>query len=296
MNMKEPYASELADRTEPHADFLIGTLLIKDGRLTPESRDHILHFQKDHDLLFCEAGIDLGLLKRDDVRDALAQQLRRAGIPAKKQNPVAPQVLAVHSPMHPCTEAIRTLRSQLMLRWRGDESRGKCLAVVGVEAGVGRSFIAANLATLFSQLGQRTLLIDANLRAPSQHIFFSLDEWPGLSSVLADQTDQGAIVHLSAVNRLSVLPAGPHTGNPQELLSSQKFKTVLDKAVLDYDVVLIDTPAWTNGADAQIIAARAGSALLVTRPVHTPARHTVAFIDELRETGTCVVGAVMNQA
>ena len=294
MNAIVPSLVKKVKEVEPEAGRLIGALLVDAGRLTPEGRDNILRFQKERDLLFCEAGLNLGLLKQDDVRFVLAQQLHHIGGTAR-ESPVAPEILALHQPDHPCVEAIRTLRSQLMLRWLDKRVDGKCLAVVGVEDRVGRSFIIANLAALFSQLGQRTLLIDANMRSPRLHQIFNLYNWSGLSSVLADQADDGAIILISAVAGLSVLPAGPVPNNPQELLSGQKFKTVIETVSRDYDVVLLDTPAWKCGADAQIIASRAGAALLVTRPARSVAQPTIAFIDMLSQSGVRVVGAVMNQ-
>lgn len=294
MNAIAPSLVDKVKEVEPEAGRLIGALLVDAGRLTPEGRDNILRFQKERDLLFCEAGLNLGLLKQDDVRFVLAQQLHHIGGTAR-ESPVAPEILALHQPDHPCVEAIRTLRSQLMLRWLDKRVDGKCLAVVGVEERVGRSFIIANLAALFSQLGQRTLLIDANMRSPRLHQIFNLYNWSGLSSMLADQADDGAIILISAVAGLSVLPAGPVPNNPQELLSGQKFKTVIETVSRDYDVVLLDTPAWKCGADAQIIASRAGTALLVTRPAQSVAQPTIAFIDMLSQSGVRVVGAVMNQ-
>ena len=203
--------------------------------------------------------------------------------------------MAVYQPDHPCVEAVRTLRSQLMLRWLDKAVDGKCLAVVGVEERVGRSFITANLAALFAQLGQRTLLVDANMRAPRLHRIFNLDNWPGLSSILADQAPLGAIMHISTVAGLSVLPAGPTPVNPQELLSGQKFRSLLEAATRDYDVILIDTPAWQNGSDAQIVASRAGAALLITRPAHSPSEPTVSLVNTLSQSGARVLGAVMNR-
>ena len=113
--------------------------------------------------------------------------------------------------------------------------------------------------------------------------------------MLADQADDGAIILISAVAGLSVLPTGPVLNNPQELLSGQKFKTVIETVSRDYDVVLLDTPAWKCGADAQIIATRAATALLVTPPAQSVAQPTIAFIDGLSQSGVRVVGAVMNQ-
>lgn len=283
---------EIANSESISADHLIGNILVNTGRLSVRERDDILNFQKEHELLFCEAGLHLGLLDRADIRFALAEQIGHGGV---SEVPVTSEVVAVRREENPCIEAIRTLRSQLMLRWidKATEPR-KCLAIVSVEERVGRSFIVANLAALFAQLGQRSLLVDANLRNPRVHRIFSLDNSTGLSSVLAGNPARGAIVHINAVAGLSVLPAGPIPSNPQELLSGQRFRHLIEAATSDYDVVLFDTPAWKCGADAQLIASRAGAAILVSRPAKSLAQPTLTMVDMLAQSGAQVLGAVMN--
>lgn len=289
--MNSPH--EVAAKGSLSPDHLIGNILVNTGRLSSQERDDILSFQKEHQLLFCEAGLHLGLLDRDDIRFALAEQIGHGGV---SEVPVTAEVVAVRREDNPCIEAIRTLRSQLMLRWL-DKNVGnnKCLAIVSIEERVGRSFIMANLAALFSQLGQRTLLVDANMRAPRAHRIFSIDNSIGLSSVLSDRPARGAIVHINAVSGLAVLPAGPIPPNPQELLSSQRFRHLIEAATSDYDVVLFDTPAWKCGADAQLIASRAGAAIVVSRPAKSLAQPTLAMVDMLNQSGAQILGAVMNQ-
>jgi chain length determinant protein tyrosine kinase EpsG len=245
-------------------------------------------------LRFGEAGLALGLISEEDVRFALANQFEYTYL-APGEGPVSSDVVAAYQPNHPCVEALRVLRSQLMLRWLDSSAEYKSLAIVSTEDKVGRSFITANLAVVFSQLGERTLLIDANLRAPRMHEYFKLENRAGLASVLGERTDGEPIIHIRAFAGLSVLPAGPPTPNPQELLSRPSFRNLIEAAASRYDVILIDTPSWRQGADAQIIAARARAAILVSRPDYSSVNSAVEFVDLLGQSGAQVLGAVVNQ-
>ena len=280
--------------SENTRDRSIGAILIDAGRLSPEAAEKILQHQKAHNLRFGEAAIGLGLITADDVKFALAHQFEYTYL-SPGEKPATPEVVAAYQPNNPCVEAMRALRSQLMLRWLDNRVDRKSLALVSSERGVGRSFVAANLAVVFSQLGETTLLIDANLRAPRMHRLFKLENKLGLSSLLGAGSGHEPIVQLPSFVGLSVLPAGPTPPNPQELLSRATFRSLIDKAAEQYDVVLIDTPAWTEGADAQIIASRAGAALLVTRLDYTAINSATSFVENLGQSGCRVLGAVMNK-
>ncbi|MEO8839379.1 MAG: chain length determinant protein tyrosine kinase EpsG, partial [Herbaspirillum sp.] len=162
----------------------IGAILVDTGRLSAENADRILRLQIEQGKRFGDTAIELGLLTEDDVRFALSRQFNNLYLPAG-DNSLSYQLVAAYKPFSPVVEKLRALRSQLMLRWFDAEVRLNSLAIMSPGIGEGRSFIAANLAVVFSQLGKRTLLIDANLRAPCQHEIFKLGNNAGLSSMLA---------------------------------------------------------------------------------------------------------------
>ena len=130
-----------------------------------------------------------------------------------------------------------------MLRWFDAETERKALAIVSPSHGEGRSFIAANLAIVFSQLGERTLLVDADLRTPCQHELFKLGNTPGLSGLLAGSSNHHAVLRVPSLPGLSVLPAGAVPPNPQELLGRPAFVEAVYTLSRDFDVIIIDTPA-----------------------------------------------------
>ncbi len=188
------------------------------------------------------------------------------------------------------------LRSQLMLRWFENDARQAALAVVSAGSGEGRSYIAANLAVLFSQLGKRTLLIDADMRKPRQHKIFALPGRVGLSTVLSGRAGWDAVNEIKSLPSLWVLPAGAVPPNPQELLAGTGFPRLIAALRSTYEVILIDTPPATHWADASTIASRAGAALMVACRDATSVPRVSHLADELRQFGVTIVGAVLNGA
>ncbi len=208
------------------------------------------------------------------------------------QNRFGSELIAISQPYAPQVEALRVLRGQLMMRWFDDEHRS--LAIVSAKAGEGCSYLAANLAVIFAQLGQRTLLIDANLRDPRQHQIFKLKANIGLSDILAGRADLGLATQLESVENLSILSAGAVASNPLELLSRASFKGLMKQAAAQYDVVLVDTTPVTMTADAQATVAHCGSALLVSRLNHTKFSDLTEMRDQIAITGAQIVGSVIN--
>jgi capsular exopolysaccharide synthesis family protein len=166
--------------------------------------------------------------------------------------------------------------------------------VVGASRGEGRSFLAANLAVVFSQQGARTLLVDADLRNPRQHELFKVSDRFGLSSLLARRCDENAIHRIRGLPGLAVLPAGATPPNPLELLTRPEFATMLANLTNDYGVIIIDTPAATLGADFQGIAAAAEGVLLVAHRNVTRAAAARTVAESLTATATTVAGVVLN--
>ena len=181
-----------------------------------------------------------------------------------------------------------------MLRWFNSSAERKGLAVVSADSGDGRSYIAANLAIVFSQLGERTLLIDADMRVPRQHRLFSLGKRAGLSDILVGRAGSEAIVSIDALPNLSVLSAGATPPNPQELLGRQNFSKLLLALGEDFDVIIVDTPPASACADAHTVAVRTGAALIVARQGQSSIARLAHFTHSLREFGVTLVGSVLN--
>lgn len=163
-------------------------------------------------------------------------------------------------------EALRALAHQLRAHWFKDGRM--VLPIVSAGRGDGRSSVAVQLAGLFAEMGERTLLVDANLRSPSLHRAFGLKNERGLADLLADRPVQLAACR----ENLALLVAGAARQDPLELLSRPRLTNFLEAAARPFSVVLVDTPAAASGPDLEIFAALAGGALLVVRRGEDAAR------------------------
>ncbi len=273
----------------------IGGILVDSGRLTPDEAARIFEAQQEEGLRFGDAAIGLGLLTQEDVQQALSQQYSYTYLQPGDDS-VSEEVVAAFRPFSPFAEQLRALRGQLILRWFDAEPEmHKTLAIVSPESGDGRSFVAANLAVVFSQLGARTLLVDADLRKPRQHELFNLPNKLGLSSVLAGRGRLDEVItRIPGLKALSVLPAGAVPPNPQELLTRLPYSSAMIDVQGRFDVVLVDTPAGNETADVHAVTARTRGALIVARKDKTSFPGLQTLRSSLQHSGVAVVGALLN--
>lgn len=269
----------------------LGALLVSAGKLTEVDLARILIAQREENLRFGEAARRLGLATEEDIRRALAVQF---GYPYPPLGPCAldSSLSVFHRPASAEAEALRALRAQLTLRW--PKERAKTMAVTAPRTAADSAHIAANLAVAFAQLGQRTLLIDANLRTPRQHELFGISPKEGLSTVLARGAPfMEALVRLEALDGLAILASGPVPPNPNELLSLELFAYLLETAPARFDFVIVDTPCALESTDAQIVAARAGTCLLTVRRELERVADVSATKELVEAAGAVMVGGVV---
>lgn len=276
---------------EAREDQRMGQLMLDYNVLSRPDLERILAIQKEKNLRFGEAARQLGLVSEADVQKVLARQFHYPTL-APGEGGFSPELVAAYMPFSPEVEALRALRSQLMLRWFGPNR--KALAIVGTEAGEGTSYTAANLAMLFSQLGEHTLLIDADLRNPRQREIFNLANSEGLADVLAGKADLGVLETPGQFPDLTLLGAGTAPPNPQELLSRRAFALLLQGLAGRFDVIILDTSPSMEIADSQTVAALCGAALMVVRPNHTRLARAAMLKDRLSASGVHLTGAVIN--
>jgi protein-tyrosine kinase len=289
-------AENPAKRQQPPTDRgrAIGAILVEQGRLNPQEVDEIQRFANAHGVRFGEAAVQLKRITEHDIQSAIAQQYSYPVLPRGGENGVADDLIAGYLPQSELVEPLRAIRSQIILRWLNTANR-KVLAVTSAERGEGRSWLAANLATMFAQLGERTLLIDADMRHPRQHRIFNIDNSVGLSALLTGRAGREIARRIHPQLRLFVLPAGIIPPNPQELLARPVFDVILDHFAAQFSLVIIDTPAVSETADAQILAANAGNALIVARRNHTRQAKLLAAMQTLTDTGVNVIGSIVNE-
>src|SRR5258708_6428623 len=220
----------------------IGAILVEQGRLNPNDLDEIQRFATANGLRFGDAAVKLKLLSQHDIDLAIAQQFNYPTVPRGGDRGVADDVVAAYLPQSELIEPLRALRSQLSLRWASEH---KILAITSPGRGEGRSWLAANLATVFAQMGKRTLLIDSDMRNPRQHLLFNLNNAVGLSALLTGRAGREIVVRIHPQLRLFVLPAGTLPPNPQELFGGQVFDLIFGLFSSPYDFVILFTPPPT---------------------------------------------------
>lgn len=284
--------TQTSDVTAAPTDKQIGDIIRETHNLSAEQVEQVLRHQKQTGLKFGEAAIALGYLQREQVLWALSQQFQYSY--AQEPN-LMPELVVANKPFSEHAEMFRDLRSQLLsLAASSGKPRG-ALAVISADIGDGKSYFAANLAVAFSQLGGRTLLVDADMRTPRQHDIFQIQANTGLSGVLAGRTAASVIKPAENLPNLYVLPVGVTPPNPTELVQRPVLGLLLKDLLERFDYVIVDTPAAVHGADAKVIAATCGQALVVGRTGRTRLNAVKALTDSVQNMGTTVMGVVMNE-
>jgi protein-tyrosine kinase len=270
---------------------LIGELLQRAGKLTESEVAAILAAQRERGVRFGEAAMALGLLQESELRRALSEQFDYSVVEYGASN-LDPALFAAYEPFGARSEALRQLRSELKLRWFSDQRRA--LTVLEPRGGADSSLLAANLAIAFSQTGERTLLLDTNLRSSRQRELFGLADDEGLTQILGGRLSlSDGLTSVQGFPHLSLLCAGATVPNPQELLSRSTFADLMEVLPVSFDIVIATAPPLLECADAQLIAARCGGCLLVTGRNRTRLADIEQCQSRLAPSGAKLVGAVM---
>ena len=278
----------------PVADRSIGSIIAETRNLSADQVEKILQHQKDKHIRFGEAAVALGYASNDDVLFALSQQFHYP-YAAEDRRKISPELVALNQPFGVQAESVRAIRSQIMMRLFNEGQDRRAIAVVSPDSGDGKTFFAANLAVTLAQLGGRTLLVDADMRGPRQHLVFDVDNQAGLSGILSGRAEAKVIRQVAGVPSLFVLPVGITPPNPLELVERPAFGLLVRELLSKFDHVVVDTPAAVYGSDSAVIAARCGAALVVARKNRVRVTALQDLVANLGETPAKVVGAIYNE-
>ncbi len=189
-------------------------------------------------------------------------------------------------------EAYRGVRTALYFSTQG--AGHQVIQVTSPNVSDGKSTLAANLAVSIAQSGKRTLLIDADFRKPRVHKIFNVPAQVGMASVMAGQCDLGSAAQQTAIPNLSVMPCGPRPVNPAELLTSPKFKDLLEELRHQYDFVIVDTPPILVVTDPAVVAPRVDGVVLCIRVTKNGRPYAERAREVLQSLGANVLGVVVN--
>jgi len=273
----------------------IGRVMRDAKMITEQQVQAVLSHQRDRGVRFGEAAMDLGLATHVDVAWALSQQFHYSFAPDAQQG--HPELVMASNPFGHEAEVFRELRSQLMVGLLARDAPQCALAILSPEVGDGKTYVAANTAVAFSQLGgSGTLLIDADLRSPRQRELFGIESGvPGLSNILCGRAESGVIQPMPELPSLHVLPAGPPPPNPLELVQRPNFELLVKDLLGKFDHVVVDTPAASQGADSRVIAAACGAALVIGRKGRSRMNSMGALLKALSKGPCKIAGVVMNE-
>ena len=289
-----PPAMASADAEEPVLDRSIGDIIAELRDLSAEQVERVLAHQRETGVRFGEAAVALGLASKEDVLFALSQQFHYPYAPEEKRTD-NPELVTLNEPFGARAEHFRALRSQLMMRLFVEGEPRQALAVISPDSGDGKTYCAANLAVTLAQLGGRTLLVDADMRGPRVHEVFRVSNRAGLSGILSGRADKGVIQQVSGVASLFILPVGITPPNPLELVERPAFGLLMRELASKFDYVVVDTPAAVYGADAAVIAARCGTALVIARKDASRVGMLQELVGSFSGSPAKLAGVVMNE-
>ncbi|MEI3606616.1 CpsD/CapB family tyrosine-protein kinase [Pseudogracilibacillus sp. SE30717A] len=196
------------------------------------------------------------------------------------------------NPRSPISEQYRTIRTNL--QFSSVDKPLQAILITSAGPAAGKSITAANLAVVYAQQGKRTLLIDADLRKPTVHYTFRLDNLRGLSNVLIGDSTLEEAVERSDVDNLDILSCGPIPPNPSELLASKRMEEILKLTKQLYDFVIFDTPPALAVTDAKILANIVDGSLLVYRSGTTEYEEAERTAELMKDSKARLLGAILN--
>ncbi len=194
----------------------------------------------------------------------------------------------------PAAEAYRAIRTSVQFATM--DRLGQVLLVTSPNAGDGKSTTAANLAVTMASAGKRVVLVDGDLRKPSLHQIFNLENRVGLTSALLSGNGARSCIQPSGFDSLSVLTSGPLPPNPSELLSSSRMRDLMEAMRREADAVIMDSPPALVVTDATLLAALADGTVLVAEAGRTRSAALRQAVDGLSRATDRLLGVVLNKA
>jgi protein-tyrosine kinase len=301
------------DPVQPSLDEELSRTLVLLYQLSNDALEQINDLMKKLHIRFAEAALESGVVSQQELDQALdwitqhpvsqshgliEEVLRRS---ARKRETVvwerdqldpSEKLILAHRPDDPHSETVRSLRTELLLRCKGHRGAAM-ITLLSPCASEGRSLLAAEIAIAFAQLDRRTLLVDADLRKPGQHLLFGTENEIGLAQALT----AGGPHHLHGVKGLpamALMTSGDPPQNPLNLLSGRIFERAINDWRRNFEFVILDTPPTTHYSDALTVAAASNYSLILGRADTTRFAELTEIRRALSTTESTIVGAVIN--
>lgn len=211
---------------------------------------------------------------------------------APAAHPGPPPLVAHSDPKSQAAEAYRTLRTSI--QFAGLDHKCRTVVVTSSSPGEGKSTTVANFGVVAAQAGQRVCVVDSDLRRPTLHRIFGLNNGRGLTTALLEGLPFTDVAQPTAVPNLFVLTSGAVPPNPAELVGSQRMRECLDGATADFDLVLLDSPPIVSVSDAIALAAIADGIILVIHVGKVPHEVVRRAVGQIEAVKGRILGVLMN--
>jgi len=211
---------------------------------------------------------------------------------SKKQVSKKRALVTQTDPSSVFAEEYRNIRTNI--EFSSFDKEIKTFFVTSSNPGEGKSTTAANLAVVFAQHGKKVLLVDADLRKPTVHYTFGLNNVKGLSNLLSKQAKLDEIVMETRVSNLYVISSGPTPPNSSRLLASQSMDDFLNQAHDLFDLVILDTPPMLPVADAKVLMRKINDVVFVVRCGVTEIKDAQKTVESINQAKGNLLGVILN--
>ena len=191
-------------------------------------------------------------------------------------------------------EAYKSLRTNIIFSLPNEGCKKIC--VTSAIASEGKSITVLNIAISFAEAGQRVLIIDADLRRPSQSKFLNMTYAPGLSNILVNKVGLPEAIHKDVYPNLDVIFSGDIPPNPSELLGHERMGNLLEQLSSDYDYILVDTPPVNVVTDACVLSRVLDGVLFVVRRGDSESSSVTYAVSQLEFAEAKLLGFILNDA
>ena len=204
-------------------------------------------------------------------------------------------VISIKEPKSIASESFRTLRTNI--KFISSEKSIKSLIITSVAPGEGKSTIACNLSAMMASAGEKVVLLDGDLRRPTIHKYFNLDNTKGLSTYLigGEKAEERIPVSKTELNTLDVITSGPIPPNPSELLVKKRMNDLIEKLKKEYDMIIIDSSPLLPVTDGLILASKADGVVLTFLANRTVKYSAMRVKSTLKNAGINIFGSILNR-
>lgn len=210
----------------------------------------------------------------------------------KKRKNLDTPLYVEDKPKSIASEKIRGIRSNIMF---SSANEIKSVLITSEKAAAGKSIISANIAISYAQAGYKVLIIDGDMRKPTQHYLLETSNYDGLSNLIIGKSEIDKAIKSTRVDKLDLLTSGPVPPNPSELIASRNFRKLFASLQDEYDFILIDTPPIVSVTDAQVFLQYVPNCVMVIDSQKNNKNEVKKAKQLIEQADGHVIGAVLNK-